>query len=68
MLASKNQALHCDERHLMLECPAMVPLRQKYSELFSAHISMRQLMHSPDILRLAHCVVECLKFFEALQS
>ena len=38
------------------------------SGLFSAHISMRQLMHSPDMLQLARWVVECLKLFEASQQ
>ena len=43
----------------------MVHLREKYSALFSAHIIMRQLMQSPDMLQLARRVVECLKLFKA---
>ena len=28
------QSQHCDERHAMLECPALVSLRDKYHQLF----------------------------------
>ena len=58
---------YADERHALLECPALVGLRQKHGRLFGGHLSMRQFMWQRDMIPLVQYVVECLKAFEPQQ-
>ena len=58
---------YCDERHVLLECPALAHLREQYQQLFGAHTFMRQFMWQADMLQLARYVVACLKAVEAAQ-
>ena len=52
-------AIH-DERHLVLECPAMQPVRDHYPALFSPGLSTMQLfMWQPDIVGVAHYILDC---------
>ena len=58
---------YADERHALLECPALVELRRKHGRLFGGHLSMRQFMWQRDMIPLVQYVVECLKAFEPQQ-
>jgi hypothetical protein len=52
-----------DERHLVFECTALQPIRNKYADLFRvAPLTMRQFMWQPDLLRVALFVVECMDY------
>lgn len=52
-----------DERHLVFECTALQPIRDKYADLFQvAPLTMRQFMWQPDLLRVALFVVECIDY------
>ena len=52
-----------DERHLVFECAALQPIRNKYADLFRvASLTMRQFMWQPALLRVALFVVECLDY------
>ena len=62
------QSPYSDERHTLLECRALSSLRETYSQLFSPHVSMRQLMWQNDLPQLARYVIECLQFMAAAQS
>ena len=59
---------HADERHALMECPALAALRQRYEQLFSGRDSMCQFMWQPDMVQLVRYVVECLKAFEMEQQ
>ena len=54
----------CDERHVLLECPALAHLQEKNQQLFGAHVFMRQFMWQADMLQLAWYVVACLRAIE----
>ena len=62
------QAPYSDERHTLLECTALSPLREKYQQLICPHVSMRQFMWQNDLPQLARFVIECLQFLAAAQS
>jgi hypothetical protein len=52
-----------DERHLVFECPALQPIRDRYADLFCiVPLTMRQFMWQPAMLRVAHFVVECMDY------
>ena len=62
-------ALHAvhDERHLLLECPAMQTVRDRYPALFSpAKGSMQLFMWQPDIVGVAHFVMDCFDLLGAV--
>ena len=63
-----NQAPYSDERHTLLECTTLSPLREKYQQLFCPHVSMRQFMWQNDLPQLARFVIECLQFLAAAQA
>ena len=64
-------AVH-DEEHLVLECPAMQPVRDRYPALFSpeacrpAKGSMQLFMWQPDIVGVAHFVMDCFDLLGAV--
>ena len=62
------QSPYSDERHTLLECTALSPLREKYQQLFCPHVNMRQFMWQNDLPQLARFVIECLQFLAAAQS
>ena len=62
------QAPYSDERHTLLECTALSPLRENYQQLFCPHVSMRQFMWQNDLPQLARFVIECLQFLAAAQA
>ena len=62
------QAPYSDERHTLLECTALSPLREKYQQLFCPHVSMRQFMWQNNLPQLARFVIECLQFLAAAQA
>jgi hypothetical protein len=52
-----------DERHLVFECPALQPIRDRYADRFCiVPLTMRQFMWQPAMLRVAHFVVECMDY------
>ena len=56
-----------DERQLVLECPAMQPVRDHHPALFSPACSTMQLfMWQPDTVGVAHYMLDCLDFLGAL--
>ena len=59
------QSPYSYERHTLLECTALSPLREKYQQLFCPHVSMRQLMWQNDLPQLARFDIESLKFLAA---
>ena len=59
------QSQYCDERHALLECPALVSLREKYHQLFCVHNSMRQFLWQNNMLLLVRYVIKCLDSFAA---
>ena len=61
------QSQYCDERHALLECPALVSLRDKYNQLFCVHNSMRQFLWQNNMLLLVRYVIKCLDSFAATQ-
>ena len=61
------QSPHSDERHTLLECTALSPLREKCQQLFCPHVSMPQFMWQI-LPQLARFVIECLKFLAAALS
>ena len=61
------QSQYCDERHALLECPALVSLREKYHQLFCVHNSMRQFLWQNNMLLLVRYVIKCLDSFAATQ-
>ena len=61
------QSQYCDERHALLECLALVSLRDKYHQLFCVHNSMRQFLWQNNMLLLVRYVIECLDSFAATQ-
>ena len=61
-------AIH-DEKHLVLECPAMQPVRDRYPALFSPACSTMQLfMWQPDTVGVAHYILDCFDFLGALSD
>ena len=61
------QSQYCDERHALLECPALVSLREKYHQLFCVHNSMRQFLWQNNMILLVRYVIKCLDSFAATQ-
>ena len=59
---------YSDERHALLECPALAALRQQYGQLFSARTCMRSFLWQGDMVQLAKYVVECLKAYAVQQQ
>ena len=59
---------YCDERHALLECPALVDLRARFGLLFRGPAVMRHFMWQPDMILLARYVSECLAVFAASQQ
>ena len=53
--------------HALLECPALVSLREKYHQLFCVHNSMRQFLWQNNMLLLVRYVMKCLDSFAATQ-
>ena len=52
----------CDEFHVVFECPALLAIRQKYSNLFSSNVvSLRQFIWQKDIVRVMLFVRDCLR-------
>ena len=58
---------YADERHALLECPALAGLRQQYAQLFSGHLCMRQFMWQEDMVMLVQYVIQCLRAFQPVQ-
>ena len=49
-----------DERHMVFECPAMQPVRDRFPGLFAANIdTMQRFMWQPDLRGVAHFVLAC---------
>ena len=61
------QSQYCDERHALLECTALVSLREQYHQLFCVHNSMRQFLWQNKLLLLVRYVIKCLDSFAATQ-
>ena len=61
------QSEYSDERHALLECSALTHLRDKYQQLFRAHIYVRQFLWQHDMLQLVRFVIECLNSFAAAE-
>ncbi len=59
---------YADERHTLLECPALAALRQQYRQLFNGRDSICQFMWQTDMVQLVRYVVQCLKSFEMEQQ
>ena len=54
-----------DEKHMIFECTALAPLRQKHADLFApATDTMRSFFAQPDHLRVLNYVIDCLDFME----
>ena len=51
-----------DERHALLECPALTQIREKYQQLFCVHNPMRQFLWQSDMLQLVR-FMDCLDSF-----
>ena len=61
-------AVH-DERHLVFECPAMQPVRDRYPALFSpAQGTMQLFMWQQDIVGVAHYIMDCFDALSALSD
>ena len=61
-------AIH-DEKHLVLECPAMQPVRDRYPALFSPACGTMQLfIWQPDTVGVAHYILDCFDFLGALSD
>ena len=58
------QSPYSEERHTLLECTALSPLREKYQQLFCPHVSMRQFMWQNDLPQLARFVIERLQVWQ----
>ena len=63
---------HCDmhalgdERHMLFECPALQPVRDRYAALFGPSIvTVRQFIWQLDVVAVAHFVMDC---FDLLHS
>ena len=55
-----------DERHLLLECPLLQPIRSQYSALLSrAHLTMRHLLWHHDQMLVFNYIRECINFHDA---
>ena len=72
---AQRVCLHCaqhiigDERHLVVECPALQIRRNRYSGLFGAAIvTMQQFMWQLDIVGVAHFVMDCFDCLDAASS
>ena len=64
-------ALHAvhDERHLVFECPAMQPVRDRYPALFSpAQGTMQLFMWQQDIVGVAHYIIDGFDALGALSD
>ena len=61
------QSQYCDERHALLESPALISLREKYHQLFCVHNSMRQFLWQNNMLLLVRYVIKCLDSFATTQ-
>ena len=59
-------AIH-DERHLILEFPAMQPVQDRYPALFGPACSTI-LMWQPDTVGVAHYITDCFVLFCALSD
>jgi len=56
-----------DEVHLVFECAALAPLRQRCTDLFTDNTTnMRSFFAQHDYLRVFHYVIDCLKLHENL--
>ena len=51
----------------LVECPALVSMRDKYHQLFCVHNSMRQFIWQNNMLLLVRYGIECLDSFAATQ-
>ena len=50
-----------DEKHMIFECTALIPLRQKHADLFTpATDTMRSFFAQPDHLGVLNYVIDCL--------
>jgi hypothetical protein len=55
-----------DERHFVLECPAMQSVRDRYPALFHVSKSTMQLfMWQADIVGVAHYIMDCFDHIAA---
>ena len=58
-----------DERHLVFDCPAMQPVRDKYPALFlPAILTMQQFLWQLDIMGVAHYVMDCFDLLNAVDD
>ena len=69
---SQRVCLQCDlhvvgdERHMVFDCTALQPVRERYLDLFGPNIiTMQQFMWQRDLIRVAHFVLAC---FDSLHS
>ena len=60
-LAACNSGAIGDEKHMIFECTALAPLRQKHADLFTpATDTMRSFFAQPDHLGVLNYVIDCL--------
>ena len=54
-----------DEKHMIFECTALAPLRQRHADLFTpATDTMRSFFAQPDHLGVLNYVIDCLDFMD----
>ena len=60
-----NRGAIGDEKHMIFECTALAPLRQKHAYLFTpATDTMRSFFAQPDHLGVLNYVIDCLDFMD----
>ena len=55
-----------DERHLLLECPAMRPVRQRFAHLFAKSDTMQMFIWQEDLFSVACYICACIKLHATL--
>lgn len=70
-----DRAAHCgpgtlaDELHVVLECPLLQPLRQRYAGLFTSDTdTMRSLSAQKDHMQVFSFILNCLDFLNILSG
>ena len=55
-----------DERHLLLECPAMRPIRQRFAHLFAKSDTVQMFIWQEDLFSVACYICACMKHHATL--
>ena len=55
-----------NERHLLLECPAMRSVRQKFAYLFATTDTMQMFIWQEDLFSVACYICACMKLHATL--